>query len=177
MHVLPLLVLVVGMVMMVPLDHAATLTPTPHYSWRWNSGFAYGYLPTPLKDLNHTKTFFQGYRNGSESILFNKGYAEGCSHIVTHEYKKYVPSYKEGYDEGKKYADDHFSACKLPDHTNDNYLHYYIGFHDGGVAERNVSGGDFDKGENFDQGPAGNSQEYCTGYKAGWQSEFNMEAE
>jgi hypothetical protein len=53
------------------------------------------------------------------------------------------------------------------------------GSHDGAAAERNVSGGDYTKGEHFDQGPGcptGHSQAYCTNYKAGWESEFNSEA-
>jgi hypothetical protein len=156
------------------------LMPDPDHTWRWNSGFSYGFLRTHLSDLNHTKEFWDGYRNGSVFILANEGYVEGCSHIVNHGYKSHVPSYKGGYAEGAKYADDSYSACKLPSQTDDGYHLYYVGFHDGGIAEGTVSGGDFTRGETFSEGsgcPAGKGGEYCAGYHAGWQSEYNMEAE
>jgi hypothetical protein len=133
-----------------------------------------------LGDLNHTKGFFQGYRNGSEAILYTQGYVAGCNHIATHGYKNHVPSYKYGYEDGLKYASYKFSYCTLPAQTNDNYLDYYIGFHDGRIGEKTISKGDYSKGESFDQGPGcpvGHSQEYCTGYKGGWSTEFNQEAE
>jgi hypothetical protein len=51
-------------------------------------------------------------------------------------------------------------------HTDDNYMHYYIGVHDGALAAHSsyVDGA-------HSACPSGHTQEYCMGYKAGYSDE------
>jgi hypothetical protein len=59
-------------------------------------------------------------------------------------------------------------SAQLPSHTKDNYMHFYIGVHDGqdAAVNGNSSGG---KGDGTNRAcPAGHTKEYCAGYEEGY---------
>jgi hypothetical protein len=57
------------------------------------------------------------------------------------------------------------SLGTLPTHTNDNYIHFYIGYSDG------ASKIDHNYGKDYSTCPSGHTQEYCMGYKFGYNND------
>ena len=56
----------------------------------------------------------------------------------------------------------------LPMHTDDNYVHFYIGEHDGAVK---ADSDDSKDNLGYHGCPTGHTQEYCAGFKDDYNSE------
>jgi hypothetical protein len=164
------------------------LTGNPHRSQAWNAGYGQAFLDVAV-DLraNHTLDFFYGYMNGSEFLEFDKGYAAALSGKpsnsprfgdTSHNLER---QYNKGTEAGmtdmgwmwtnatNAWAKQKYSP--LPATTDDNYLNYYIGFDNGAWAadaENQVR-------TTYYHGNCGvgHTDEYCTGFKAGWNYEAN----
>ena len=151
------------------------LAPLQGYSDQYNHGFSDGYLSIKSPGL-HTQEYLTGYKNGTSSFQWNKGYSQGFTHLPMSEK---TSDYLDGYGTGRNYsiADPHPGngnvSGALPAHTNDNYMDYYIGVHNGAVAADN---------DNKQHGPGSlvyrgcpvvltGHEEYCVGYKSGYSYE------
>jgi len=141
--------------------------PIPGKSAAYNVGFSQGYTGVPLKG-HHTQQFLAGYINGTASFQQNKGFSEGYSKVpMSSHTKDYIDAYNFGVKNRVTDLEPSTSG-QLPAHTNDHYMHYYIGIHDGGVTADQ----DSDKTNKLgDSCPSGHTQEYCTGYKQGYDYE------
>jgi hypothetical protein len=168
-----------------PKVYIAELTGNPHRSQAWNSGYAEGFLGLglPLED-HHTTDFFYGYTNGTEFFQFDKAYANALS------FRPADPPHW-GWIREHQYHNGHLSGIQdriwmwtnassdwakqkyspLPATTKDNYMHYYVGFDNGAWAAdaENQNATVFYHGNCG----VGYTDEYCTGFKAGWNYEAN----
>jgi hypothetical protein len=113
-----------------------------------------------------------GYINGTKGMQINKASVAGYLGMPFHGDKKSL----EYYDQGIWLRT--FVKCDalepigtLPAHTNDNYIHFYIGFHDGSTLRDNS-----DPSGNSTLGtcPSGHSTEYCAGYSFGWNNDESV---
>ena len=154
------------------------LTPVTFRSQDWNQGYSAGYFGYSLEGL-HTKDYFFGYMNGTQAVWFNGGYADAITglRVYAHAHRMSFPwegtSYGKGYDAGNKdRAWQNDTSVTLPAHTNDNYMHYYVGFENGATAadkENNYSTTYYHGGcPTQPTWSPSHTKEYCAGYKAGW---------
>jgi hypothetical protein len=174
-----------------PNETSATVTPNenvtgnPHRSQSWNAGYIRAFTGQGLAlRTNHTLDFFYGYMNGSEFLHFDQAYAAAFSGIHLNpphfgdtsglfEHKFYQGNSSGTRDRHDfKVGENQFTMYSpLPTHTDDNYTNYYIGFDNGAWAA--------DK-ENqhstvyyHDNCGTNHINEYCVGFKAGWNYEAN----
>jgi hypothetical protein len=156
------------------------LTGSPYRSQAWNSGYSDGFFGYDLEG-HHTKDFFYGYENGSQNFQWDRGYADGLSGKPLHPplwsgilARKYYGGNNTGtQDRGWMSGDARGLYAPLPADTNDNYMHYYVGFDNGALAtdmENHFSTTYYHGGC-----PADKTEEYCTGFKAGWNYEANID--
>ena len=168
-----------------PAVYVDELTGNPHHSQAWNRGYAEGFLGLglPLQD-HHTTDFFYGYVNGTEFFQFDKGYANALSFrpadpphwgwIREHQYHNgHVSGMQDRIwmwtNATSEWAKQKYSP--LPATTNDNFMHYYIGFDNGAWA----ADAENQNTTTYYHGNCGvgHTDEYCTGFKAGWNYEAN----
>jgi hypothetical protein len=117
----------------------------------------------------HTQDYLYGHRNGTSSFQWNKGFSEGYSRVpLSSHTSDYLDGYKFGVRDRTVYLEPSVPS-QLPAHTKDNYTHYYIGIHDGGVAADNDNA---NGSVGYHGCPAGHTQEYCVGYEQGYNYEF-----
>jgi hypothetical protein len=161
------------------------VTGNPYRSQSWNAGYEQAFTGQGLHlRTNHTLDFFYGYENGTEFLHFDKAYAAALSGI-----QLYPPHFGDtsllfenqfyrGNSTGTQdrhdftIGENQFTMYSpLPAHTNDNYTNYFIGFDNGAYAA--------DK-ENqhstvyyHDNCGTDHTNEYCVGFKAGWNYEAN----
>jgi len=143
----------------------------PDQSAAFSEGFSQGYLGVPFKG-HHTEQFTLGYVNGSQEIRNNRAEVAGISglpFLFQNDDKA-----KTVYDEAKDTrlfvqcgANDPIGT--LPVQTDDNYRSFWIGYEDGALLRDNS-----DPSENFPtfgDCPSGQTAEFCTGWKFGWNFE------
>jgi hypothetical protein len=98
----------------------------------------------------------------------NRGEVEGYNNLSPTSKN---PNYISGFQQGLAYRNatwTNISNNTLPVHTDDNYKNFYIGYQDSQVQE------DHDYATNhlhFDSCPSAHTQEYCFGWKAGYNQE------
>jgi hypothetical protein len=161
------------------------VTGNPHRSQSWNAGYVRAFTSQGLAlRTNHTLDFFYGYMNGSEFLHFDQAYAAALSGIQL--YPPYFGDtsglfehqFYRGNSTGTQDRHDFtigenqftmYSPLRI--HTDDNYTNYFIGFDNGAWAA--------DK-ENqhstvyyHDNCGSDHTNEYCIGFKAGWNYEAN----
>ncbi len=161
------------------------VTGNPYRSQSWNAGYEQAFTGQALNlRTNHTLDFFYGYENGTEFLHFDKAYAAALSGIQLNpphfgdtsglfEHKFYQGNTSGTRDRHDfRVGENQFTMYSpLPTHTDDNYTNYFIGFDNGAWAA--------DK-ENqhstvyyHDNCGSDHTNEYCTGFKAGWNYEAN----
>lgn len=109
----------------------------------------------------------QKKRNGTENFQWTKGFSDAANNLTKSEH---TPMYLQGYQSGQfhRFATDDGPQAPLPDNTTDHYMHYYIGFDDGRV----FGDKDYDHGRPNENCTAGHDQEYCLGYRHGYDYEY-----
>jgi hypothetical protein len=169
-----------------------TVTPTddvtgnPHRSQAWNAGYEQAFLGRGL-DLraNHTLDFFYGYTNGSEFLHFDQGYAAALSGKPSNSprFGDTSHDFERQYNMGTKAGTTDMSwmwtnatnawakekYAPPPATTEDNYMNYYIGFDNGAWA----ADAENQHSTTYYHGGCNGDNEYCTGFKAGWNYEAN----
>jgi hypothetical protein len=159
------------------------VTGNPYRSQSWNAGYEQAFTGQGLHlRTNHTLDFFYGYENGSEFLHFDKAYAAALSGISSNSPRfgdtslLFEHQYDSGTDAGTRdrhnftIGENKFTMYSpLPAATHDNYLNYYIGFDNGAWAadKENQNSTTY----YHDNCGAGHTNEYCTGFKAGWNYE------
>lgn len=163
--------------------HNEYVTGNPHRSQSWNAGYEQAFIGLDVGlRTNHTLDFFYGYENGSEFLHFDKAYAAALSGISSNSPRfgdtslLFEHQYDRGTDAGTRdrhnftIGENKFTMYSpLPAATHDNYLNYYIGFDNGAWAadKENQNSTTY----YHDNCGAGHTNEYCTGFKAGWNYE------
>lgn len=150
------------------------LTPDLNKSAAYNMGFAQGYLGFPLLlKGHHTSQFLMGYKNGTGLYWLNRGDAEGYYNIHPTSLEKKNSQYMSGWNQASwnrlpsnvGFNKDFYPR---PDHTNDNYLDYYVGDYNGAVAADGDNNDNGTDGAHNYCSSADHTQEYCIGHKAGY---------
>jgi hypothetical protein len=161
------------------------VTGNPYRSQSWNAGYEQAFTGQGLHlRTNHTLDFFYGYENGTEFLHFDKAYAAALSGIqlnpphfgdtsLLFEHQFYRGNSTGTQDRHDfTIGENQFTMYSpLPAHTNDNYTNYFIGFDNGAYAA--------DKQNQHsivyyhDNCGTDHTNEYCVGFKAGWNYEAN----
>lgn len=112
----------------IALRRDGVLIPSQDNSLPYNQGYSEGFIgvfvPGP-----HTQEYLCGRGNGTEMYQIITGYGGQPSPPGKHT-SDYIPRYKQA----KHFHTGMPRTIKLPVHTEDKYLHYYIGFQDGMVT-------------------------------------------
>jgi hypothetical protein len=161
------------------------VTGNPYRSQSWNAGYVRAFTGQGLAlRTNHTLDFFYGYMNGSEFLHFDQAYAAALSGVQLNpphfgdtsglfEHKFYQGNFSGTRDRHDfKVGENQFTMYSpLPAATNDNYMHYYIRFDNGAWAadKENQNSATY----YHDNCGTDHTNEYCVGFKAGWNYEAN----
>jgi hypothetical protein len=170
------------------INATENVTGNPHRSQSWNAGYARGFTGQGL-DLrtNHTLDYFYGYLNGTEFLHFDQAYAAALSGVQLGRphfgdtSRLFEHMFYNGNSSGTQdrhdftLGENQFTMYSpLPAHTDDNYTNYFIGFDNGAYA----ADGENQHSTVYYHGTCVADQikhtnEYCTGFKAGWNYEAN----
>jgi hypothetical protein len=140
------------------------LIPSQDNSLPYNQGYSDGFIgvfvPGP-----HTQEYLYGRGNGTEMYQDIKAIIAGYGGQPLPP-GKHTSDYISWYKQTKHFHTSMPRTIKLPAHTEDNYLHYYIGFQDDMVTydqDRDNSGNT--------QCHLGHTTEYCRGFYDGKAAE------
>lgn len=160
--------------------------PTPP---AWVAGYSQGFQGINITG-GHTIQFFYGYFNGSKQFWWVEGYAYGISGkhggAPSNDYRSSygssdtirnqfhwgnVTGAKDRIDaQNGQYGSDNWGwhpneLSPMPKNTTDNHMNYYIGFYNGQKADNK-------QGPDIRYCPDSKDNEYCSGFKAGWNEDY-----
>jgi hypothetical protein len=137
-------------------------------SMPYNAGFAQGYLGLALEG-SHTQQFLSGYKNGTNERVFNHGEVQGYYAIQpTSNNPDYLQGWQQGNGTRHNFGFDK-NFISLSQATEDNYLHFFIGYQDGKTSVDNAPDNQLTA-----KCPIGSEREYCAGYIGGVNEESHV---
>jgi hypothetical protein len=157
-----------GIDFIIPVLLLVAITPrVAHATNSLTAPYNAGFLGVPFKG-HHTANFIAGYLNGTNSYWYNRGTVWGFNglHPEYPQSKNYMTGYADGIDQ-KTNALGNPNNYKIPTTSDDDYMHYFIEYHDGAVKQDS----DHDIGTYSETCPSGHTQEYYAGYSAGYNAE------